>query len=91
MEEQYDAAHAAVWPEILEAQRAVGIKRWLIFRDGLDLFHAIECEDYDRAIAELASLPVNQRWQAEMARFTAVAHDYSGASADRLPLIFNAG
>lgn len=91
MEEQYDAAHAAVWPEILEAQRAVGIKRWLIFRDGLDLFHSIECEDYDRAIAELALLPVNQRWQAKMARFTEVAHDYSGASADRLSLIFNAG
>jgi hypothetical protein len=26
-----------------------------------------------------------------MARFTEVAHDYSGASADRLSLIFNAG
>jgi L-rhamnose mutarotase len=90
MEEDYDAAHAAVWPALLAAQREAGIKRWLIFRDGLDIFHSIECEDYDRAIAELAQLPVNQRWQAEMAQYTEVAHDYSGASADRLPLIFNA-
>ena len=91
MEEVYDAAHAAVWPELVAAQREVGIKRWLIFRDGLDLFHSIECEDYDRAIAELARLPINQRWQAEMAQYTEVAHDYSGASDDRLALIFNAG
>lgn len=89
MEEAYDAAHRAVWPELLAAQRLVGIKRWLIFRDGLDLFHSIECEDYDRAIAELAELPLNQTWQAQMAKFTEVAHDYSGAGSDRLPLVFD--
>jgi L-rhamnose mutarotase len=90
-EEAYDAAHRAVPPEILAAQRELGIKRWLIFRDGLDLFHSIECDDYDHAIAELAKLPANQRWQAEMALLTEVAHDYSGAASDRLALIFNAG
>ena len=87
-EERYDAAHAAVWPEILAGMRRVGITRWQIFRDGLDLFHVIECVDYDRAIAELARDPVNQRWQAEMAPMMAVAHDYTGESRDRLPLIF---
>jgi L-rhamnose mutarotase len=87
-EQRYDAAHAAVWPEILAAMRRVGITKWLIFRDGLDLFHYIECEDYARAIAELARDPVNQRWQAEMAPMMAVAHDYSGGSRDRLPIIF---
>jgi L-rhamnose mutarotase len=35
-----------------------GITRWLIFGDGLDLFHFVECADYDRAIAELAHDPV---------------------------------
>jgi L-rhamnose mutarotase len=43
-ETAYDAAHAAVWPELLEAIRAAGFTRWLIFRDGLEVFHAIECE-----------------------------------------------
>jgi L-rhamnose mutarotase len=88
MEERYERAHAAVWPEVLDAIRRVGVTDWVIFRDGLDLFHCIECEDYDRAIAELAADPVNQRWQAEMAPMMAVAHDYSGESGDRLRLIF---
>lgn len=87
-EERYERAHQAVWPEILAAIRATGISKWLIFRDGLDLFHYIECQDYEGAIAELARNPVNQRWQAEMAPMMAVAHDYSGSSSDRLPIIF---
>jgi L-rhamnose mutarotase len=62
--------------------------RYVIFRDGLDLFHYIECVDYDRAIAELAADPVNIRWQAEMAPMMAVAHDFTGKSSDRLPMIF---
>ena len=88
-EARYEEAHRAVWPEILAAIRVAGITKWLIFRDGLDLFHYIECEDYERAIAELARNPINERWQAEMAPMMAVAHDYSGASSDRLPIIFN--
>ncbi len=88
-EEAYDAAHAAVWPEILAAIREAGVTSWLIFRDGLELFHCIECEDYDAAIAQLAELPVNQRWQEEMGKYMAVTHDYSGGSSDRLSLVFD--
>lgn len=91
MEAAYDDAHRRVPPELLAAQRNAGIRRWLIFRDGLDLFHCIECDAYDLAIAQLAQLPVNQRWQAEMARYTEVAHDHSGAASDRLRLIFDGG
>jgi L-rhamnose mutarotase len=91
MAEAYDAAHAAVWPELLSLIRAAGFTRWLIFRDGLEIFHAIECDDYERSIAELAANPINQRWQGEMARFTEVAHDYSGGASDRLALIFDLG
>lgn len=87
-EQRYDQVHTTVWPEVLAAIRRVGVTKWLIFRDGLDLFHYIECEDYERAIAELALDPVNQRWQAEMAPMMEVAHDYSGGSNDRLPVTF---
>ena len=73
---------------MLQAIRRVGINRYVIFRDGLDLFHYIECDDYDRAIGDLATDPVNIRWQAEMAPMMAKAHDFSGKSSDRLPLIF---
>ncbi len=31
---------------------------------------------------------VNVRWQAEMAPLMEVAHNYSGAGGDRLPVIF---
>ena len=88
VEERYEEYHRAVWPDVLGAIRRAGITRYVIFRDGLDLFHYIECEDYDRAIANLAHDPVNVRWQAEMAPMMARAHDFSGKSSDRLPMIF---
>lgn len=86
--ERYEEYHRHVWPDVLDAIRRAGITRYLIYRDGLDLFHHIECDDYDAAIARLATEPVNIRWQAEMAPMMEIAHDYSGSSSDRLPLIF---
>ncbi len=86
--ERYESYHKEVWPDVLAAIRRSGITEYVIFRDGLDLFHCIECEDYDRAIGELADDPVNIKWQAEMAPMMAVAHDYTGKGRDRLPLIF---
>src|SRR4051812_18904803 len=90
-EDRYDKYHKAVWPDVLAAIRRAGITRYSIFRDGLELFHYIECEDYDRAISDLAAEPVNIRWQAEMAPMMEVAHDHSGQGRDRLPLIFDLG
>jgi L-rhamnose mutarotase len=87
-EARYEEYHRAVWPDVLKAIRRAGITRYVIFRDGLDLFHFVECDDYDRSIAELAQDQVNIRWQAEMAPMMAKAHDFSGESSDRLPLIF---
>ncbi|HEV2029593.1 MAG TPA: L-rhamnose mutarotase [Candidatus Dormibacteraeota bacterium] len=87
-EERYEEYHRAVWPDILAALRRVGIAKYVIFRDGLDLFHFIECDDYDRAIAELAGDPVTIRWEAEMAPMTAVAHDFSGEGSDQMRMIF---
>jgi L-rhamnose mutarotase len=87
-EERYEQYHAAVWPEILAGMRGAGVTRWVIFRDGLDLFHYVECEDYDRAMAELAKSEADRRWQAEMAPMMEVAHDLSGSGGDRLRIIF---
>jgi L-rhamnose mutarotase len=88
MEEAYEKAHAEVWPELVAAQREVGISRWLIFRDGLELFHIVECENFERAVAGLAQHPVDQRWQEEMAQYVVVADDHTGAATDRLRLIY---
>jgi L-rhamnose mutarotase len=87
-EERYEEYHHAVWPDVMAALRRVGITKYVIFRDGLDLFHFIECDDYNRAIAELAGDPVTIRWEAEMAPMTAVAHDFSGEGSDRMRMIF---
>jgi L-rhamnose mutarotase len=87
-EAEYDALHEAVWPEVLDAIGAAGVTKWRIYRDGLDLFHYIECQDYERTISELAELDVNRRWQAAVAPLMEAAHDYSGEGSDRLPLVF---
>ena len=87
-EERYEEYHRNVWAAVLEANRRVGVTKYVIFRDGLDLFHYIECEDFDRALAELAKNPINLRWQAEMAPMMAVATDFSGKNSDRMPMIF---
>lgn len=87
-EERYEEYHRAVWPEVVDAIRKAGIDRYLIFRDGLDVFHFIDCEDYDRAVAEIANDPTSMRWEAEIATMMAVTHDFSGESSDRMRKIW---
>ena len=87
-EERYEQYHREVWPEVLAEIRRSGITKYVIFRAGLDLFHYIECEDYDRAIAEIAKDPTSMRWEAEIGTMMAVTHDFSGAGSDRMKKIF---
>lgn len=87
-EERYEQYHREVWPEVLNEIRRSGITKYVIFRDGLDLFHYIECEDYDRAIAAIAKDPTSMRWEAEIAPMMAVTHDFSGEGSDRMKKIF---
>jgi L-rhamnose mutarotase len=87
-EERYEEYHRAVWPEVIGAIKGAGIRRYLIFRDGLDLFHFIECDDYDSAIAEIARDPTSMKWEAEIAAMMAVTHDFSGQSSDRMRKIW---
>jgi L-rhamnose mutarotase len=87
-EDRYEEYHRAVWPEVVDAIRRAGITKYVIYRDGLDLFHHIECEDYDRAIAEIAKDPTSMRWEAEIETMMAVTHDFSGQSSDRMSKIW---
>jgi L-rhamnose mutarotase len=89
MADAYESAHASIWPELQVAQREVGIRRWLIFRHGLALVHVVECDDFDRAAAELARNAIDRRWQAEMARYVVQRPDGRGGTAVRLSLIYN--
>jgi L-rhamnose mutarotase len=65
--DEYVVAHAAVWPEMLEALRDAGIRNYSIFRDGNQVFGYFEADDLDAAGAYLARQDVVTRWQDAMA------------------------
>lgn len=70
--DDYRAAHAAVWPELLVALRDAGWRNYSLFLrpDGL-LIGYVESDDLDLAQARVAATEVNARWQAEMSRLFA--------------------
>jgi L-rhamnose mutarotase len=81
--DEYEAAHRAVPPGLVDAIRAGGAQRWTIWRSGTDLFHV----DYAALLAYLDAQPVNAAWQAGMAKLLDVVHDYSaGGAAAALPV-----
>lgn len=71
--QDYLAAHAEVWPEMLEALRHAGWTNYSLFvreHDGLVVGY-LETDDFERAKAEMARSEVNARWQTTMAPFFA--------------------
>jgi L-rhamnose mutarotase len=87
--EEYEAAHREVPEDLINAIRAGGATSWTIWRSGTELFHVIDCEDYDELIAYVGARPVNSAWQARMAELLEVAHDYSTRSADAaMPVVW---
>ena len=68
-EEAYEIEHARVWPELITVMRAAGIADWSIWRSGRDLFHVVECDDFEAAIAQLKDDATDQRWQQHMSQF----------------------
>ncbi|MET7776559.1 MULTISPECIES: L-rhamnose mutarotase [Streptomyces] len=85
----YEAAHREVPEELTTAIRAAGATSWTIWRSGTDLFHVLECEDYEHLLSELEKLPVNIAWQARMAELLDVVHDYSSEGARAgLPVVW---
>lgn len=68
--DEYRAAHAAVWPEMLMALRDSGWHDYHLFlrQDGL-LVGFLETDDHAAAQAAMARTAVNARWQAAMGDF----------------------
>ncbi|MFB9376528.1 L-rhamnose mutarotase [Kineococcus gynurae] len=89
--EEYRKAHAAVWPEMLEALRDAGWGHYTLHlrEDGL-LVGVVETDDLGRAQAAMEATDVNARWQAAMAGLFA---DLPDGRPDRalevLPTIFD--
>ena len=70
--------HAVIPRDLDAALREAGVTSWRIWRDGQDLFHVVECEDYRAMRDHLREHPANVPWQARMAELLEVADDYGG-------------
>lgn len=77
-ESEYEHAHSTMPAELQAALRAAGVHSWRIWRDGQDLFHVVECDDYARMRSFLRDHPANVPWQARMSTLLDVEDDYSG-------------
>jgi L-rhamnose mutarotase len=78
-ETEYEQVHAVIPRDLEVALRDAGVTSWAIFRDGLDLFHVLEVEDYQAMRHALRDHPANVPWQERMSQLLAVEDDYSGA------------
>jgi L-rhamnose mutarotase len=77
-EEEYEKVHAVIPADLDAALREAGVHHWRIWRDGRDLFHVVEVEDYQAMRHFLRDHPANIPWQARMAELLEVEDDYSG-------------
>lgn len=82
---KYIEAHRpeAVWPEIAQGMREVGIVDMEIYAHGNRLFMIMETEpdfDHDKAMRELAGKPRQQEWEAYMSQFQKAPEDASAAA-----------
>ena len=76
--EKYVEAHAHVWPEIIEGQRAVGILDMQIYQFENQLFmicDTVDDFDWQRDMARLAALPRQAEWEAYVAQYQGCSPD----------------
>jgi len=66
-EAAYDAAHAAIWPELKEQMRASGIVRFFLYRSGTTIFAFQERKQPFDATPALPPVELTLRWWREMA------------------------
>ncbi|MEJ5867211.1 L-rhamnose mutarotase [Pseudokineococcus sp. 5B2Z-1] len=78
-EEDYDRDHARVPDDLAEAFARHGIRDWRIWRDGLDVFHLVECDDFVAAMTAMGREPANDSWQQVIDRHV---EGFSGGDGD---------
>src|SRR5438034_4215293 len=88
-ESEYRRRHAAVWPEMLDALKAAGVREYSIFIRGDDLFAYLDVDDFGVFRTTMAAQPVNDRWQAEMAELIDPLTDPATGFHQRLEEIFH--
>ncbi|ROP72156.1 L-rhamnose mutarotase [Curtobacterium sp. PhB115] len=87
-ESVYDSVHAAIPPALASRLRDAGVHDWTVWRDGVDLLHLIEVEDYRAMRRALADDPVNAEWQETINPLLEADDDYSG-NDDGVPRVWS--
>jgi L-rhamnose mutarotase len=81
----YEQAHDDIPQIISELLREGGVTSWTIWRNGVDLFHLVECQDWEALGAFMAEQEADREWQARVGRF----RDFSLVGGETpLPVIF---
>ena len=92
----YRQVHApdAVWPEITQGMREVGILDMEIYLFGTQLFMIMDTEpdfDHDKAMQELAAKPRQAEWEAYVATFQQTAGTTADAKWQLMERIYKLG
>ena len=66
-EAEYLKRHDQIWPEMLVALQAAGIRNYNIFRHGLTLFGFFETDDLAATKASLRGSEADRKWSEWMA------------------------
>ena len=70
--------HARIPDDLRDLFAEAGIHDWIIWRSGRNLFHLVECDDFDRAMRIVDAAPANAAWQADIGRFVDGFHGPDG-------------
>jgi L-rhamnose mutarotase len=65
----YVEAHAVVWPDVLDAIRAAGIRDYSIWLWQDRLFAQYETDDHEASLQIEAAAEATQRWRAVMREY----------------------
>ncbi len=66
--DEYVAAHAAVWPDVLAAIKDAGIRNYSCFLFGDRVFGYYECNDPGASLVLEAAAEATNRWRVAMAQ-----------------------
>ena len=75
---EYLEAHRNVWPELIEAARAAGLRNHSVFLRDNDLFLYAEAEDLEKSFSDYLGSDVKRRWDAAMQPYFEPQADATG-------------
>lgn len=67
--DDYRSHHARIPEGLRDLFGVAGIEDWTIWRSGRNLFHLVECDDFEAAMRVVNASSVNDEWQADIGRF----------------------